>query len=99
MGIQTKESLGAEARSREGEPIPQVPVAVLTAHALDTGTQMIHVLVKDCKGREQLRQRYLTQLGPTPVKFMQDAPVGGEVKVKTEKVVVGLKNHTLRSGT
>ena len=54
----------------------RVPIALLTPTPIAKDAPMIHVLVKDSTGKEQLRRRFLLQLGPSPIKYMEDAPKG-----------------------
>ena len=82
-----------EALKAEMEIKAQVPIALLTPVPVGEGAQLIHVAVKDQAGISQIRRRFFFQLGNTPIRYMEDAPNGGEVEVETEKVVLGVMQN------
>ena len=71
------------------------PCAVLCSVKLQETAKEVHVLVKDGKGKEQARRRFLHQLGQIPVTYLCEVPQGPPVVADYAKMVVTFtKTHS-----
>ena len=80
----------AETERVLAEVKAKVPCAVLCALQVSPSATEMKVLVTDGTGKEQVRKRFLHQLGPMPVVYNCSAVVGSEVAEKGVLVAVTL---------
>ena len=86
----------SEGLSAQEEMNAQVPIALLAPGPFEQNAHKIHVLVKNAIGQEQMRRRCMLQLGPSPLKYMDDAPKGCDVFANTEKIVLAALKDKIR---
>jgi hypothetical protein len=82
----------SEAKQLVAEVRSQGALAVLSLVEVgDVGKgTWLSVLVTDKNGLQQVRRRWLTQLGTSPVEYMPDAPKAAAVQVDTQQLVLTL---------
>ena len=83
----------SEGLSAQEEANTQISIALLAPVPLEKDAHIIHVLVKNATWQEQLRRRIMLQLGPSPLKYMDDAPKGCDVSADTEKIVLAARTN------
>ena len=83
-----------EARNVVKELKGEHPLAILAPSNIIGSGAEVHVLVEDPTGRWQTRRRFMLQLGPSPVVYMEGKPRKAAVADSVKIVLSDAKHHT-----